>query len=368
MLRVCALLLSLMLPTLASAAGAQMTMLAGAAEPGDRFDLRIDDTWPNTCVPELEAIEVSGLEVWVIARDASEGEVCGQALTSYSLDTRLLTGQREGIELVGVQRMHYLVKSASSLRLRGFDLVAMGEDLGTAPEPESGYWWADPAATNPWAGRGIGLNLERQGATLSGVLFGYDASGEPEWSLGAGNIGPHFSRLSLSRLSDGAGPAQPYREPQALQPLGALLLEPTSPSRARLWLAYQDPETADLSLRQIELVRFGFDASPARVWSTGEWLLLPPADDSGRSTARQLALSVVEVSANGFTLMDPELGAALVCRMGSANAERVPERCELNLVLDDGATAHSFDQIGLRRMQGTDPEGRRVRLIHLDAN
>ena len=368
MLRACALLLWFMLPSLASAAGARMTMLAGAAEPGGAFDLRIDDAWPNTCVPRLEAIEVSGPDLWVIARDTSEAAVCGQTLTPYSLDTRLLASNREGIELVGVQRLHYVVRSTANLRLRGFDLVAMGESLELAPEPESGYWWADPAASNPWAGRGIGLNLERQGATLSGVLFGYDVSGEPEWSLGAGSIGPYFSRLGLSRLSDGSGPAQPYREPRSLRPLGALLLEPASPSRARVWLVYQDSETADLSLRQIDLVRFGFDASPARVWSAGEWLLLPPADETGRSIARQFAFSHVEGNASGFTLMDPERGAALVCRMGSANSERVPERCELSVVSEDKATTHSFDRIGLRRMQGAAPDGGSVRLIHLDAN
>lgn len=368
MLRTCALLLAIVLPVSASAAGAKMTLLEAASAQGQPFDLRIEDTWPHSCVPQLESIEVTGLDVWVVARDAGEGRVCGQALTGYSLDTRLLADNREGIQATGVQRVHFVVRSAAGLRLRGFDLMAMGENLALAPEPESGYWWADPAVTSPWAGRGIGLNLERQGTTLSGVLYGYGTAGEPEWGLGAGSIGQYFTRLGLSRLSDGAGPAEPYREPRSVQTLGSMLLEPASPSRARLWLVYQEPEIGDLSLRQIELVRFGFEGSPARVWGTGEWLLLPAVDDEGRATTRTIAFSGVEVDASGFTLVDPERGAALVCRMVGANAERVPELCQLSLVDADETVEYSFDRIGLRRMQGTDAEGRTVRLIHLDAN
>ncbi|SDD11331.1 hypothetical protein [Aquimonas voraii] len=362
------LLLILTLPASALAAGARIQLLQAAAAPGQGFDLRIEDSWPNACTPQLETIEVAGLDVWVTARDASEGQFCGQALTQYSLDTRLLATAREGLQEVGLQRVHFVVRSSAGLRLRGFELIAMGGEVALAPELESGYWWADPAAQSPWAGRGIGLNLERQSGTLSGVLYGYDASGQPEWSLGAGMIGPHFTRLSLSRLSDGSGPAQPFREPRSVQSIGSMLIEPVSPSKARLWLAYQEPQTGDLSLRQIELVRFGFDASLARVWGRGEWLLLPPADEQGRSSARQLVFSEVEIDASGFILLDPEQGAALACRVGGGKAEQIPELCELSIVSGEEAIAHSFDRIGLRRMQGTDAEGRRVRLIHLDAN
>lgn len=368
MLRLFALLLSLALPASAFAAGARIQPLRVAEAPGEGFDLRIDDTWPNACTPQLEAIEVAGLEVWVAARDQSEGRFCGQSPTPYSLDTRLLADAREGLEATGLQRVHFVVRSTAGLRLRGFELIAMGGELSLAPELESGYWWADPATDSPWAGRGIGLNLERQGGTLSGVLYGYDAAGRPEWSIGAGVIGPHFTHLGLSRLSDGSGPAQPFREPRSVQSIGSMLLEPASPSRARLWLAYQEPQTGDLSLRQIEVVRFGFDASPARAWSTGEWMLLPPADGQGRSAARQLAFSEIEIDASGFILLDPKQGAALACRVNGTNAERIPDLCELSIVSGNETLAHSFDRIELRRMRGTDAEGRSVRLIHLDAN
>jgi hypothetical protein len=349
-------------PALGQAAGARISVEQSAERVGEAFTVRVEDSWPNACVPELEAVEVDGPQIWVIARDTSEARFCGNAVSDYSLDTGQLGAARLGA--AGVQQIHYVVRSSAGVRLRGFELAAMAGTNDPAPALESGYWWADPGLANAFAGRGIGINIERQGGILSAVLYGYDEAGDPDWSLGSGSVGAQFSRLGLSRLSSGAGPHARYREPRELQSLGAMLIQPLSPSRARLWLAYLESTTGDLSLREIEIVRFGFASSPASAWA-GEWLLAPAANAGGEVEARQFAL---QGGRGEFTLLDASGEITLTCAMGGARSDRIPELCSLRLLQGEDLREYSFDRIGLRRMEGVDAEGRPVRMLLLGAD
>lgn len=360
-----AMLAILPLPVLA--AGAEISVLRGAAKAGESFDLRIADSWPNACTPAIEGVEVRDTEIWVIARDTSEASLCSQRTTDYSLDTRQLTEAAPELSRAGVQRIYYAVKTSSGLRLRGFQLVAMEEATRVAPAIESGYWWADPAIPNAFAGRGIGINLERQGTILSGVLFGYDAEGDPEWSLASGPMGQQFTRMTMSRLSKGAGPYALYREPGELESLGAMLIEPASPSRARLWLVYVEPGTSDLSLREIEIVRFGFVASPSAIWSS-RWLLVTSVDVGGTALARELNFVTVHGDRESFTLLDAAANATLVCKLQNTRSDRIPDYCTLSLETEGAPTRYMFDRIGLRSMQGSDDEGGAVRFFLVDAD
>jgi hypothetical protein len=199
------------------------------------------------------------------------------------------------------------------------------------------------------------------------VLYGYDEAGDPDWSLGSGSVGAQFSRLGLSRLSSGAGPHARYREPRELQSLGAMLIQPLSPSRARLWLAYLESTTGDLSLREIEIVRFGFASSPASAWA-GEWLLAPAANAGGEVEARQFAFVALQGGRGEFTLLDASGEITLTCAMGGARSDRIPELCSLRLLQGEDLREYSFDRIGLRRMEGVDAEGRPVRMLLLGAD
>jgi hypothetical protein len=358
-------ILLMLAPALGQAAGARISVEQAAERVGEAFSVRVDDSWPNACVPELETVEVDGLQIWVIARDTSEARFCGNAASDYSLDTGHLGAAR--LKTAGVHQIHYVVRSSTGLRLRGFELAAMAGADAPAPALESGYWWADPGLPNEFAGRGIGINIERQGGILSAVLFGYDEAGDPDWSLGSGSVGAQFSRLGLSRLSEGAGPHARYREPRELQSLGAMLIQPLSPSRARLWLAYLEPTTGDLSLREIEIVRFGFASSPASAWA-GEWLLAPAANAGGEVEARQFTFVALQGGRGEFTLLDATGEIALTCAMGGARSDRIPELCSLRLVQGEDLREYSFDRIGLRRMEGVDAEGRPVRMLLLGAD
>ena len=146
-----------------------------------------------------------------------------------------------------------------------------------------------------------------------------------------------------------------------------MLIQPLSPSRARLWLAYLEPTTGDLSLREIEIVRFGFASSPASAWA-GEWLLAPAANAGGEVEARQFTFVALQGGRGEFTLLDATGEIALTCAMGGARSDRIPELCSLRLLQGEDLREYSFDRIGLRRMEGVDAESRPVRMLLLGAD
>jgi len=351
-------------PSLCSAIGASIERAPPAGGTASDFGLRIEDSWPNSCAPELDRVELRGQDLWVIAREVSDTRFCSLLTTRYVIDTRSRADARLALDSPGLYRVHYSVESRSGSALRGFQLMPFGDSLAAAHFPESGYWWADPAGDLSFAGPGIGMNIESQGGILSAVLFGYDGDGRPEWTLGTGALGEFSSELGLSRLSRGSGPRAAYRRPQDVEAIGALLIEPLGPARVAVWIAYIDPETADLSLRSVQMVRFSFGKTPADSW-LGEWLLVLPGDDPSKPISVQFVLDQLRPSPDGFLLADAPGTVELLCVQEAQGRERLPELCRLTLIKE--GVEFDFDQLGMRRLQGVDGEGRRVRLISLDA-
>jgi hypothetical protein len=346
-----------------SAAGARLELLREPAAAGEPFDLRVQDQWPNACAPELSAVEVDGDEIWVIALDTAERRDCAPGARSYQLETRLSPQGFAVLAQTGVQRVHYVVQTQTGMRLRGFALIPMAMPAEASPQPESGYWWADPKSAQEFAGPGIGINLERQGQTLSAVVFGYDQEGRPEWTLASGPLGAHSSQMSLSRLHQGSGPRGRYQRPQAVDALGSVWLKAQGPGRASAWLVYLETETADLSLHRLELVRFSFSNSVANSWQ-GRWLVLLPGLDQARPQAREIELTELRGESGGFVLASADGGAELLCVYDETDVEGLPRHCQLTLT--DVAAPLEFDRLGLRQLQSSRAEG--VRLISLDDN
>lgn len=348
----------------ARAAGAEIELLGDTAAKGEPLDLRVRDRWPSTCTPELSSVEVRGLEVWVLAREVGDRRSCIERVSEYSLETRLTPKGFAMLEAAGVHRVHYAVLTSTGTRLRGFTLMPMGLDSIESEAPESGYWWADPDAPQEFAGPGIGLNLERQGAVLSAVVFGYDFEGRPEWTLASGPLGSRFSQLSLSRLAQGSGPRGAYQRPRQIDSIGSLWLQPHGPGHASVWLAFMDSEHADLDLRRLEITRFSFAKSTAESWR-GRWLLVAPAEED-RLEARELDLSELRPVREGFALSSRDGGAELLCVNAEGGADGLPQQCQLSLA--DSARPIELDRFGLRQLQGNDALGLPVRLISLDNN
>jgi hypothetical protein len=348
----------------ARAAGAQIELLGDPAAKGEPLDLRVRDRWPSTCTPELSSVEVRGLEIWILAREAGDRRSCIERVSEYSLETRLSPKGFAVLEAVGVHRVHFAVLTSTGTRLRGFRLLPVGLESVDSEAPESGYWWADPDAPQEFAGPGIGLNLERQGSILSAVVFGYDFEGRPEWTLASGPLGPGFSELSLSRLAQGSGPRGAYQRPRQVDSIGSLWLQPHGPGHASVWLAFMDSEHADLDLRRLEITRFSFAKSTAESWR-GRWLLVVP-EEADRLQAHELNLSELRPMLEGFALSSRDGSAELLCVNAEGGADGLPQQCQLSLA--DSARPIEFDRFGLRQLQGDDDQGLQVRLISLDNN
>lgn len=364
-IRSVALLLCLLgLSPSAFGAGAEIELLGAPPSVGEPIELRIHDQWATSCTPELSSVEVRGLDVWVFAREPSRNRACAGGQSSYTLETRLTPQGYAALERAGLHRVHFAVLANTGTRLRGFALIPIGIDSAFAEAPESGYWWADPDAPQEFAGPGIGLNLERQGATLSAVLFGYDFEGRPEWTLASGPMGVRHSRLSLSRLANGSGPRAAYQRPREVESIGSLWLEAHSPGRATVWLSYLDAEGGDLDLRRLEIARFSFSNSTAESWR-GRWLLVQPTE-SGELRAMELSLSELRSMREGFALASSDAATVLLCVSADGGSEGLPHQCQL--VLDDQSVPIEFDRFGLRQLQGIDAQGRPVRLMSLDNN
>ncbi|WP_395788923.1 hypothetical protein [Aquimonas sp.] len=348
-----------------AAAGAQITALQPALRSGDALHLRIEDSWPNACTPELSSVEVRGRDIWVLARDTSARRVCGQVVSSYVIDTGSQLNVRSALVEPGVQRIHYAIDSDDGLRLRGFELLSMGTSAAPASAPENGYWWADPQDEERYAGPGIGLNLEHQGEALSLVLFGYDAEGRPDWSIASGELGQNTASLSLSRLSNGSGPRGVYQRPQGVESLGRVLVEYEGPAKATFWLVYSEAEGIDLVLRPLPMVRFSFAQSTAETW-LGQWLLVLPGEVDSRPETHSFELSQLRPTTSGFALTDGKGKVELLCVAEDQTTDRLPDLCQLRIA--DQAIELDFDRLGLARLDGTDTEGKRVRLLQIAAD
>lgn len=360
-----AVVASLWMAAPVAAAGALITAPQPAQRSGDTLHLRIEDSWPNACTPELSSVEVRGRDIWVLARDTSARRVCGQVVSRYVIDTGDPMTERATLAEPGVQRVHYAIESDDGLRLRGFELLTLGTPIAASSAPENGYWWADPQDGERYAGPGIGLNLERQGKMLSVVLFGYDAEGRPDWSIASGELGDHSASLGLSRLSNGSGPRGIYQRPKSVESLGRVLLEYDGPAKATFWLVYAEAEGIDLVLRPLPMVRFSFAQSTAETW-LGQWLLVLPGSVESRPESHSFELSQLRPTASGFALTDASGTVELLCVAEDQTTDRLPDLCQLRIA--DQAIELDFDRLGLGRLDGIDADGRRVRLLQIDAD
>lgn len=341
-------------------AGAQIESTRGFSQPGDLIELRIDDSWPNACVPTLQRVEVRGREIRVFVREPTDAARCMAQPSRYRIDTRTLRGQRPALAESGVQRVHFILESALGDQLRGFELLEPSAG-GSAYLPESGLWWPDPTQPSAHAGPGIGLALERQGDQLGLQLFGYDAEGRPEWTMASGGLSGGVVRLPLTRFAGGAGPRSAYQPPREGQLIGRVLLEPVSPSRALLWLAYDEID-GGIALRQVPIARFAIAGSAAAHWS-GRWLLALPAAGSDFGRTLELEFGPALTRNDGFLLLDDRSGAELDCEFAGSEWAEIPAFCRLRL--PEAGVDALIEHLALQSLQGTDADGGTVRLFRL---
>ena len=335
-----------------------LRVVAVGAQALPTAPLRLDlEGLPDAeCTPALERVERSDRGI-VVRLQQRFGCDASAAQASLRIDPPGNLGWGNA----GVQRVRVEDDGgpAGSARLRGFSLIQVGVPARTI-HPEPGYWWHERGGEFKAGGPGLGLNLERQGDTLSVTVLGYAADGRPEWLFGAGSIHGQVAQVRLSRLEDGSGPFDPYAAPGSAQPAGVLDLEVLSASRAVAWFQRNAPG-GGISLVPMSIVRFRFDQQQAHALR-GEWLL---AGGSGQGSDgdRPLALRFVDIEAagTGYRLLTAEGEHALLCELHPARPNSPPLRC--TLLAADGSRLAEFADTALARMHGVRPDGTAVTLL-----
>lgn len=344
------------------AVGAQaVTIEPGQPWPASRQPLRLllGELPPAPCPWQLET--ASGSDVEVVLRLARADGCAAQAVPQQlEVQPSGLVWGRTGVARVRVEDSR---GPAGSPRLLGFGLVEVGRVTRTI-HPESGYWWNEAGGEFDTAGPGLGLNLERQGDTLSVTVLGYADDGRPEWLFGAGPIHGRVARVPLSRLQDGAGPFLPWQAPGKAEPGGVVHFEFLSEARATAWFERHQGEA--VSVQPLSLVRFRFDELPQQA-ALGEWLFVggvaigdPPTQSDSLRFDRS------EATDDGFRLHGRAGAPTLDCTLDARRPNSPPARCVLHD--DAGRLLVDFKDVSLGRMRGWRPDGAAITAIHRPAD
>lgn len=359
----CALLLA---PVAALAQVSQHRIEVVAGDPAARVtpQLRISGPWPNSCAPELLPVFVDGPYIDVAVRQ--RGEVCGQAVTQYSVTVDPAAASGYGHAPNGIYRVRFSVKDAASQgTLLAFRVVDLTPTTGRRHAPEPGFWAPDVTGEFRTSGSGIGFMIERQGGTLAMTTNAYTLGGSSAWYLSAGALGrSHFSGDLL--LSMGGQPLWgTYRGQQSVQPAGSVDVEFSSSSTAVVWYAKASGEGIldPLELMPVSVQRMNF-ALPANGEAlAGQWVIssTDAAVDLAPVSLRlsyQRALSTT----NEAVLADSAKGYELRCRINAERADAAPASCRLTR---HGAPAGEFDNNALSRLNGRGTSGETLAMLRV---
>lgn len=359
-----------LLAAAAPAAASEAAAVPGNAAGESRLEVLVQPARPRPSAPlgiRLEGLPADGCSAQLAGVERSAGTVvvrltrgrdCDPA--ARATDTIIVQGHgRWGGRSVHRLRVEDDGGPAGAPRVLGFRLVQVGNPPATLT-PEAGYWWNEAGGEFDRAGPGLGLNLERQGDTLSVTVLGYAADGRPEWLFGAGPIAGRIARVPLSRLHEGSGPFEPYRAPSGAQAAGMLHLEFLSEARAVAW--FERPAVGGgIRLAPLSIVRFRFAQQHANAL-LGEWLLV--GDPDGGTTT--LRFEGIEGMDGGFRLPAIDGVHALECDVDPGRPNSPPDRCVLRD--GDGRLLADFPDTALDRMRGWRPDGIAVTAIRRPAD
>lgn len=360
----CAMLLA---PVAALAQVSQHRIEVLPGDPAARVtpQLRISGPWPNGCAPELLPVFVDGPYVDVAVRQ--RGEVCGQAVTQYSVTVDPAAAPGYGHAPDGIYRVRFSVKDAASQgTLLAFRVVDMTPTSGRRHVPEPGFWAPDVAGEFLTSGSGIGFMIERQGGTLAMTTNAYTLGGNSAWYLSAGALGRSHFNGDLLRSIGGQPLWGTYRGPQSVEPAGSVDIEFSSNSTAIVWYSKASGEgTLDsLDLMPVSVQRMNF-ALPANGEAlAGAWVM-SSTDLAVDTEPVLLRLSFQRQlsTATEAVLTDPAKGYQLRCGIDTARADAAPARCRLTR---NGALAGDFDNNALTRLSGRGSAGESLSLVRLD--
>lgn len=351
----------LLLPLLllvAPLAGAQTLHVDTVTMRGDH--VLVSGTWPGSCTPVLEPLRASASAgTDFLLRDP--GDNCkgsggrdfrtGAVITDPAAFSPAAPAARTALPVRVLART-----PGNPDRLVGFTLHG-----GSGVQPDPGFWW--PQGKD--ARGGTVLGIEVQGTNLGVALLTYDdLSGAPVWYFGTAHLDGGPVHVGLARLDDGASPfLAPAPPPVPGRGLG-LDLDFHSATEVRAWLSrpgLSAPGT--LELAQLHFTRRSFSDLPAQAHWRGRWLLAreqTPLSSTGGTWPPQLDFDAApQLDDTHFELDTRDGEHRLSC--SRASAEHLAARCTLRRA--DGSLMARFHQVGLDRLDGSDPDGGRVVLL-----
>lgn len=360
----CSVLFALMVaPALAGAVVSphQIEVVAGSAGP----QIRVSGPWPNTCTPELMPVFVEGsfIDISVRQRD----QICGQAITQYSVTVDPAAAGGFGQAADGVYRVRFSVRDeASQPTLLGFRLVDLAPNSTRRALPEAGFWTPDTAGEFRTPNSGIGLMVERQGSTLALTTNTYLLDGRASWYLAAGALTRTTFNADLL-LSTGGQPLWgSTRGAQSVGPVGTLSVEFPSNSTAVAWYARASGEGIldALELMPISLQRMNFALPPDGAALAGTWSLLSTDPETMRPPLTlHLEFRPDRLDTTMSVLTDAKSGHQLRCPIDLTRRDAAPADCRLLLAGDEVAR---FDNNSLNQLSGRASDGEPLVMVRAD--
>lgn len=359
----CAILL---VPTVALAQVSPHRIEVLPSDPAARVSpqLRVSGPWPNACAPELLPVFVDGPYIDIAVRQV--GEVCGQAISQYSVTVDPAAANGFGSVPDGIYRVRFSVKDAASqATLLAFRVVDMTPANGRRVTPEPGFWAPNVAGEFLTSGSGIGFMIERQGGTLAMTTNAYTLGGNSAWYLSAGALGRSHFNGDLLRSLGGQPLWGTYRGPQSVEPAGSVDIEFSSNSTGVVWYAKASGEGIldPLDLMPVSVQRMNFALPLNGEALAGQWVV---SSTEGNLEAVPVALRLRFErdlsSAREAVLGDGAKGYQLRCAIDSARADAAPARCRLTR---NGAPAGEFDNNGLSRLSGRDANGLSLAMVRV---
>ncbi|GMU44395.1 MAG: hypothetical protein DYH17_06050 [Xanthomonadales bacterium PRO6] len=355
------LLALLAMPALASARVSphQIELLAG-----DAPQIRVSGPWPNTCTPELLPVYVEGSVIDIAVRQRDQ--ICGQAITQYSVTVDPTAASGFGQAPDGVYRVRFSVRDdASQSTLLGFRLLDLDATSSRRVRPEAGFWTADEAGEFRTPNGGLGLMIEHQGQALALTTNTYLLGGQPSWYLAAGALGRSVFNGELLQSIGGQPLWGVSRGAQSVNPVGTLGVEFQSSSTAVAWYAQASGEGIldALELMPISLKRMNFALPADGAALAGSWSLVSLEPNSTRAPLTlRLEYQTDRIDVSLAVLNDRKSGHQLRCPLDPARRDAAPADCRLWL---GGAELARFDDNALSRLSGRASDGEALVLVRI---
>jgi hypothetical protein len=341
------LLLALLAPAtaLAQVSMHRIETVPANPAPGSAFQIRVIGSWPNTCAPELLPVVVDGVNIDLSVRQIDA--ICGDAITPYSVTFD--PGRPLG---AGNFRVRFAIKDAAGTpTLLAFRVVDVAPANARRVQPEPGFWAPDLAGEFQTPNGGIGMMIERQGATLAMTTNAYAPGGQPAWYLSAGSLAHASFRADLLQSIGGQPLWMTSRGPQSVLPAGTIEVEFSSDASAVVWFTRASGEGIfdALDLMPISMRRLNFALANDGESLSGSWLLSTPIDATLQSTRIDLRYRAELSSIAEAVLVDAARGYELRCLIDPLRRDGPPTSCRLLL---RGSEIARFTNNALTRLTG----------------